>query len=201
MPRGENPYLCRGQRVAGLHAISLRNLALSAVGEREDGAPHPMTISPAARRKCGLRGSEDGATAVEAAFVLSIFVFVILTIVNFGWAFFIWNTLQRVVGEASRYVMVQASIPNPPGSAFAQCPPGGSATSCAISALTTLLPGASSSCAGTPAPGQYCVSASCATNSCSLSVLYGFNFIGTYTFTLGGQITVPIGLPPDPAQP
>jgi Flp pilus assembly protein TadG len=155
-----------------------------------------MTINPATRRKCGLRGSEDGATAVEAAFVLFIFVFVILTILNFGWAFFVWNTLQLVVGQASRYVMVQTSIPSP-GSAFAQCPPAGSATSCAISALTTLLPEASSSCAGTPAPGQYCVSASCATNSCSLSALYGFNFIGTYTFTLGGQITVPINLPPD----
>jgi Flp pilus assembly protein TadG len=152
-----------------------------------------MTISPATRRKCGLRGSEDGATAIEAAFVLFIFVVVILTIINFGWAFFIWNTLQLVVGQASRYVMVQTSIPNPPGSAFAQCPPAGSAASCAISALTTLLPEASSSCGGTPAPGQYCVSASCATNSCSLSALYGFNLIGT----LAGQITVPIGLRPD----
>ena len=177
--------------------MGLRNLAFSAVGKGKDGAPHPMTINPATRRKCGLRGSEDGATAVEAAFVLFIFVFVILTILNFGWAFFVWNTLQLAVGQASRYVMVQTSIPNPPGSAFAQCPPAASATSCAISALTTLLPEASSSCAGTPAPGQYCVSASCATNSCSLSALYGFNFIGTYTFTLGGQITVPINLPPD----
>jgi Flp pilus assembly protein TadG len=137
------------------------------------------------------------ATAVEAAFVLFIFVFVILTIINFGWAFFVWNTLQLVVGQASRYVMVQTSIPNLPGSAFAQCPPAGSATSCATSALTRLLPEASSSCVGTPTPGQYCVSASCTTNSCSLSALYGFNFIGTYTFILGGQITVPIDLLPD----
>jgi Flp pilus assembly protein TadG len=151
-----------------------------------------MTTAAAMRPK---RGSEDGATAVEAAFVLFIFVIVVLWTIDFAEAFFIWNTLQRVVGQASRYVMVQTSIPNPPGSAFAQCPPAASATSCAISALTTLLPEASSSCAGTPAPGQYCVSASCATNSCSLSALYGFKFIGTYT--LAGQITVPVGLPPD----
>jgi hypothetical protein len=110
---------------------------------------------------------------------------------------FVWNKLQLVVGQASRYVMVQTSVPNPPGSAFAQCPPVGSATTCATRALTTLLPEASSTCVGAPIPGQYCVSASCATNSCSLSALYGFNFIGTYTFTLGGQITVPINLPPD----
>ena len=158
-----------------------------------------MTISSATRRKSGLHGSEDGATAVEAALVLSIFIGVILTVIDFGQAFFIWNKLQLIVGKASRYVTVQTSIPNPPaGSASASCqPPAGSATSCAMSALTTLLPEASSSCASTPAASQYCVAASCTTNSCILSALYGFDFIGTYTYTLGGQITVPISLPPD----
>jgi Flp pilus assembly protein TadG len=153
-----------------------------------------MTTAAATRRNRGLRRAEDGATAVEAALVLSIFVGVVLIIIDFAEAFFIWNTLQRVVGQASRYVTVQTSIP-PPGSASAQCPPAGSATSCAMSALTTLLPEASSSCAGAPAPGQYCVSASCAIYSCSLSALYGFKFVGSYT--LGSQITVPIGLLPD----
>jgi hypothetical protein len=154
-----------------------------------------MTITPVTRRKLGLRGSEDGATAAEAALVLSIFVGVVLTIIDFAQAFFIWNTLQLVVGQASRYVIVQTSIPNPPGSASFQCPPAGSATSCAISELTTLLPDASPSCVGPPTPGQYCVSASCTATTCSLLALYGFKFLGTYT--LAGQITVPIGLPPD----
>jgi Flp pilus assembly protein TadG len=153
-----------------------------------------MTTAAAMRRK---RGSEDGATAVEAAFVLLIFVIVVLWIIDFAEAFFIWNTLQRVVGQASRYVMIQTSIPDPPpGTTSAACqPPSGSATSCAISELTSQLPDASSSCAGTPAPGQYCVSANCAANSCSLSALYGFKFLGTYT--LAGRITFPISLPPD----
>jgi Flp pilus assembly protein TadG len=156
-----------------------------------------MTATATTRRKRGLRSSEDGATAAEAALVLSIFVGVVLTIIDFAQAFFIWNKLQDVVGRASRYVMVQTSIPDPPpGSASANCqPPAGSATSCAISALTTLLPGASPSCVGTPTPGQYCVSATCTGTTCSLSALYGFKFLGTYT--LGGQITVPIGLLPD----
>jgi Flp pilus assembly protein TadG len=154
-----------------------------------------MTITAATRRKRGLLGSEGGATAVEAALVLSIFVGVVLTIIDFAQAFFIWNTLQLVVGQASRYVTVQTSIPSPPGSASAQCPPTGSATSCAISALTTLLPGASSSCTGVPTSGQYCVDAICTGTTCSLSALYGFKFLGSYTLT--GQITVPIGLPPD----
>jgi hypothetical protein len=152
-----------------------------------------MTTAAAMSRRRGLGGSEDGATAVEAALVLSAFVGLVLAIVNFGQAFFVWNTLQLVVGQASRYVMVQTSIPNPPGSAY--CPPAGSATSCAISALTTLLPGASSSCIGAPSSGQYCVDANCTASSCSLSALYGFNFVGLYTLT--GQITVPIDLPPD----
>ena len=151
-----------------------------------------MTITPVTRRKRELYSSEDGATAAEAALVLSIFVGVVLTIIDFAQAFFIWNTLQLVVGQASRYVMVQTSIPS--GSASAQCPPAGSAANCAISALTMLLPDASS-CVGPPIPGQYCVSASCTATTCSLSALYGFKFLGTYT--LAGQITVPIGLPPD----
>jgi Flp pilus assembly protein TadG len=156
-----------------------------------------MTAAAATCRKRGISGSEDGATAVEAALVLPIFVVMLLGIVEFAQAFFVWNTLQLVVGQASRYVIVQTSIPtSPAGSASASCqPPAGSATSCAISALTTLLPGASSSCTGAPTPGQYCVSASCTITSCSLSALYGFNFVGLYTLT--GQITVPISLPPD----
>ena len=152
-----------------------------------------MTVRSATSRQRRLHSSEDGATAVEAALVLSIFVGVVLTIIDFAEAFFIWNTLQLVVGQASRYVMVQTSIPS--GSASAQCPPAGSAASCAISELTKLLPDASPSCVGLPTPGQYCVSASCTATSCSLSAFYGFKFVGTYT--LAGQITVPIGLLPD----
>ena len=152
-----------------------------------------MTTTATRRRKRGFRGSEDGATAVEAALVLSLVVGVVLIIIDFAQAFFVWNTLQLVVGQASRYVMVQTSIP--PGSASEECPPAGSATSCAISALTILLPTASSSCTGAPTPGQTCVSASCTNTSCILSAFYGFKFVGTYILT--GQITVPIGLPPD----
>jgi hypothetical protein len=152
-----------------------------------------MTSAAATRRNRGLSCSEGGATAVEAALVLSVFLGIVLAIVDFGQAFFVWNRLQLVVGQASRYVMVQTGIPNPPGSA--DCPPAGSAASCAISALTTLLPGASSSCTGAPSSGQYCVDANCTASSCSLSALYGFKFVGLYTLT--GQITVPIGLPPD----
>jgi Flp pilus assembly protein TadG len=147
-----------------------------------------MTMTPATRRKRGLRGSEDGATAVEAALVLSIFVGVILTIIDFAQAFFIWNTLQLVVGQASRYVMVQNGIPG--SSCDATC-----AENALQTAISSWLGVSSASICATPTSGQYCVNAICNPSSCSLSALYGFKFLGTYT--LGGQITVPIGLPPD----
>ena len=146
----------------------------------------------ATHRKRGLYGSEGGATAVEAALVLSLFVGVVLTIVDFAQAFFIWNTLQLVVGQASRYVIVQNGIPG------SSCD-----STCAQNALQTAIPTAS--ICTTPAAGQYCVNANCIPGSCSsttsttaimtLSALYGFNFVGTYILT--GQITVPIHLPPD----
>lgn len=145
-----------------------------------------MTTTPATRRKCGLRGSEGGATAVEAALVLSIFVGMVLAIVDFAQAFFIWNTLQLVVGQTSRYVIVQNGIPG------SSCD-----NNCATAALQTAISNAW--VCTTPLPGQYCVNATSSTTSTpttmTLSALYGFKFVGLYT--LAGQITVPIGLPPD----
>jgi Flp pilus assembly protein TadG len=156
-----------------------------------------MTTTPATRRKRGLRGTEDGATAVEAALVLSIFVGVVLTIIDFAQAFYIWNTLQLVVGQTSRNVIVQNGIPG------SSCD-----TACAKIALQTAIERhliSTASICTTPTAGQYCVNATCNPGSCSsptstpvtmmLSAQYGFKFVGTYT--LAGQITVPIGLPPD----
>jgi Flp pilus assembly protein TadG len=154
-----------------------------------------MTITPATRSKHRLRGSEDGATAVEAALVMSAFLGILLAIVDFGQAFFIWNTLQLIVGQTSRYVIVQNGIPR------SSCD-----TTCAQTALQKAI--SSAQVCTTPSPGQYCVNATCNPTSCSsttstptptmtLSALYGFKFVGLYTSTLTGQITVPIGLPPD----
>ena len=155
-----------------------------------------MTTTATRGRTRGLRGSEDGATAVEAALVLSIFVGVILTIIDFAQAFFIWNTLQLVVGQASRYVMVANGIPG------SSCD-----ATCGENALQTAI--SSANVCTAPTAGQYCVNATCNPSSCSssttstpatmtLSAFYGFNFVGSYILT--GQITVPIGptgLPPD----
>ena len=114
-------------------------------------------------------------------------------------AFFIWNTLQLVVGQTSRNMIVQNG--NPVGSV---CD-----ATCAEAALQRAILdwlGQSASICTTPTAGQYCVNATCNPSSCSsttstpimtLSALYGYNFGGLYTSTLTGQITVPIGLRPD----
>jgi len=141
-----------------------------------------MTTSAANCRKRALGGSEGGATAVEAALILSLVVGVVLIIIDFAQAFFIWNTLQLVVGQASRYVMVQNGIP-------------GSSCDAACAENVLLRAISSASICSSPTAGQYCVDASCTATSCSLSAMYGFKFVGTYT--LVGQITAPIGLPPD----
>ena len=112
----------------------------------------------------------------------------ILWIIDFAEAFFIWNTLQRIVGQASRYVMVQNGIPG--SSCDATC-----AENALQTAISSWLGVSSTSICAMPTPGQYCVNAICNPSTCSLSAFYGFKFMGTYT--LGGQITVPINLPPD----
>jgi len=152
-----------------------------------------MTTTAATRGKRGHRDSESGATAVEAALVLSIFVGVVLVIIDFAQAFFIWNTLQLVVGETSRDVTVQNIVQNGiPGS---RCD-----TNCAETALQTAISRwlgvSSASICSTPTAGQYCVNATTSTPATmTLSALYGFKFIGTYT--LAGRVTVPIAVPPD----
>ena len=153
-----------------------------------------MTTAATVRRKRRFRDSQEGASAVETALVFSGFLLILFVIIDFAQAFFIWNSLQLVVGQASRYAIVQNGIPS------SSC-----GTSCAKSALTTLLPGASSSCTDVPTSGQYCVNATCinpstctpttSSTTMTLSALYGFKFVGLYT--LRGQITVPIGAPPD----
>ena len=83
--------------------------------------------------------------------------------------------------------------------------PGSSCdATCAENALQTAI--SSANVCTAPTADQYCVNAICNPVSCSpttsiptptmtLSALYGFKFVGTYILT--GQITVPIGLPPD----
>jgi hypothetical protein len=73
--------------------------------------------------------AEEGSVAVEAAVTLSVLLFLLLGVVQFGLAYFAWNTMLLAAGEAGRYAMLYNPINFPGG------PPGcaGSLADCAIS--------------------------------------------------------------------
>jgi hypothetical protein len=57
-------------------------------------------------KKASRRGAEEGSVAVEAAVTLSVLLFLLLGIVQFGLAYFAWNTMLLAAGEAGRYAML-----------------------------------------------------------------------------------------------
>src|SRR5205809_4996154 len=104
------------------------------------------------REKNSLLSSEEGATAVEAAVVISVLMFLIFGIVEFGMALWAWNTMGLAVQDAGRYAMINNA------SATVQAD--------AINLMQTTLataPGTvSTTCTTTPAADQICLSASTA---------------------------------------
>ena len=114
----------------------------------------------------------------------------VLWIIDFAEAFFIWNTLQLVVGQTSRDVMVQ-NIPNPPVCPFAlrhdlrrNCTADGDLTLARRQLGVDLQHADSGAILRKPTRA-----AAPPVTPASLSALYGFKFS---VLTLGGQITVPI---------
>ena len=68
------------------------------------------------------RGAEEGSVAVEAAVTLAAVLFLLLGVVQFGLAFFAWNTMLLAAEEAGRYAMLYNPVNYP------RCPPGCAAT-------------------------------------------------------------------------
>jgi Flp pilus assembly protein TadG len=52
------------------------------------------------------RGWDEGATAVEAAIVISLFIALVFGIIEFATALWQWNTTMLAVQEAGRYAMI-----------------------------------------------------------------------------------------------
>jgi Flp pilus assembly protein TadG len=70
------------------------------------------------RHKSTRRGRDEGSVAVEAATTLSVLLFLIFGGVQFGLAYFAWNTMLLAAEEAGRYAMLYHDYPtNPPGCA------------------------------------------------------------------------------------
>ena len=65
---------------------------------------------------------DEGAVAVEAAFTLSWLLLLIFGIIEFGNAFWQFQTMVLALEEAGRYAMVHNPTANPSGPPAASCP-------------------------------------------------------------------------------
>src|ERR1700730_10174939 len=133
------------------------------------------------------RGWEEGATAVEGALIISVLVFLIFGIIEFGMTLWNWNTMVLAVGDAGRYVMVKYA-------SGSSCD-----TTCAVGQMQATLataPGTVSTTCTTPNADQICLSASTTAGTPStmtLTAAYGFKVIGlSPTYTLTSAATFPL---------
>jgi Flp pilus assembly protein TadG len=119
---------------------------------------------------------DEGAAAVEAAFVLPVLFLFVIGIVEFGMALWQWNTMLLAVEQAGRYVMVNNST-------------------CDVSCAETQMQGvlSTASVCTTPTSGQICVSASTASGAMTLTAAYNFSPFAFFSpFTITSQGTVPL---------
>jgi Flp pilus assembly protein TadG len=130
-------------------------------------------------RNRGRHRRDEGTAAVEAALIAPVLFLALLAIVEFGTAFWQWNTMLLAVEQAGRYVMVNN----------ASCD-----TTCAQSQMQAILPAAS--VCTTPTTGQICVSASTSTGTpatMTLTAAYNFNLLALFgSFTITSQGSVPL---------
>src|SRR5260370_42459304 len=102
----------------------LCGLLLLVRSDGRDDHSHPITAATVMHEKTTLCRSDEGATAVEAALVISLLMSLTFGIVEFGMALWNWNTMGLAVQDAGRYVMINN----------ASCD-----TSCAVSQMQALL--------------------------------------------------------------
>jgi Flp pilus assembly protein TadG len=72
-----------------------------------------MTKAIRVRQKRRSRGWDEGATAVEAAFGLSLLLLLIFGIIEFAQIIWTWNTMVLAIQQAARYAMVHNPTQNP----------------------------------------------------------------------------------------
>ena len=141
-----------------------------------------MSCRPVTR--CG----NEGATAVETALIISVLIFLIYGVTEFGMALWNWNTMVLAVEDAGRYVMVKYA-------SGSSCD-----TTCAVDQMQRTLatvPATVSTTCTTPTADQICLSANAATtgilSEMTLTAVYGFKVIGlSPTYTLTSAATFPL---------
>jgi Flp pilus assembly protein TadG len=141
-----------------------------------------MKIGITVRRKNPRRGSDEGATAVEAALIISVLILLIFGILEFGVVLWNWNTMVLAVEDAGRYVMVHTCL---------TCAPCD--TNCAMNQMQATLattPATVSTSCTTPTADQICLNAVGTPSTMILTAAYGFKIIGlSPTYTLTTQAT------------
>ncbi len=56
------------------------------------------------------KNDETGTTAIEFAFVGTIFLVLVLSVIEMGRYFFTWNSLQYAIEQAARYALVNEDV-------------------------------------------------------------------------------------------
>ena len=116
------------------------------------------------RRLYRFRKSEEAATAVEAALVISAFMLLVFGLVQFAEIFWTWNTMMLALEEGGRYAMIYnptnyPNFPNAPPAAVSCSATPATLANCAVAkanATLTTYPSLSvtvsciGGCTGTP---------------------------------------------------
>ena len=146
--------------------------------------------------------SVSGNAAVETAVVLPVFLLMVFGIMEFGRAYWIWNTVQLAVGDANRYAMVfnTKSCPtsNPTGYGPASSCCQNTLANCAVTyAKSHLYDVPSSAVTVTATTGTTTTSNGATISTLTISGSYTFDFIVPNLlpfgpFTLTTQSTVPL---------
>jgi TadE-like protein len=166
-----------------------------------------MIVKMSTARYFRLLRSEEGATAVEAAIVLSTFLVITLGLVQFATAYWNYTTMLLAVDEGGRYAMVNNQGPPAPCGAQTQAPgcpllTGGALENCAVARAQTVL-------ANYQAPNTIAVSANRIAGSgpplgppvspdkLTICSSYSFSFIAPTLLPFGPialqrQVTVPL---------
>ena len=140
------------------------------------------------------RRSDEGAVAVEAAFVILVFMLVLFGLVQFAEIFWTWNTMMLALGEGGRYAMVYNPTNFPKGPPASSCSVASpTIANCAVAQANAALATYSSlsvtiscaaGCTGTPA-------------TMTLQGTFTFNFVAPQLLSYGPitmtqQLTVPL---------
>jgi hypothetical protein len=140
-------------------------------------------------------GSEQGATAVETALIMSALLLLIFGAMEFSVAFWTYNTMVLAIQEAGRYAMVFNPGNYPSGPPPSSCPgvPTVTLGNCAVARANSVLAAYAVSGVSVSCPG--CTSGTPV--AMTLQATYAINFVTSNLFPYGPislqtQLTVPL---------